>query len=129
MADSQSSLELSIDDSSFDGESEGSVLPNKKSRLEYEENSNSSENTLESEILVQLAKLTTMLENLYEMLKERKQERTYTSWDAIKEVPNLDEDVRLEAFNLLDTKPKIDGFLKMTLEERAKWILMTTSKK
>ncbi|XP_074346117.1 uncharacterized protein At2g29880-like [Apium graveolens] len=62
------------------------------------------------------------------IIGKREQERTYTAWDAIKEIPNIDEDNRLEVLNLLDTKTKKDCFMKMTLEERAKWIHIMMSK-
>ena len=44
------------------------------------------------------------------------------TWDAIKEIPNLDADTRIKAFDLLVTKSQKDGFLKMSVEERAQWI-------
>lgn len=94
----------------------------KRGRTEYEENSDPSENASKSDILVQLTKLAAIFEGVYEMFERWEYERTYTAWDAIKEIPNLSEDIRLEAFNLLDTKTKNDGFLKMTPEERANWI-------
>lgn len=98
-------------------------LPTKRGRSEYEGGSKSSSNNPKSGILEQLAKLTTTFEGVYGLLQRRENEKMYTAWDAIKEVPNLSEDVRLEAFNLLDTKTKKDGFLRMTPEERANWIL------
>ncbi|KAK1374243.1 hypothetical protein POM88_030436 [Heracleum sosnowskyi] len=99
-------------------------LLGKRGRTEYEKNSGSSGNTLESDILVQLTKLTAIFEGVYGMVEKWEHERTYTAWDAVKEVPDLSEDIRLEAFNLIDTKIKNDGFLKMTPEERADWINM-----
>lgn len=100
-------------------------LLGKRGRTEYKENFNPSGNTPESEILVQLiTKLATISEDIFGMLEKLEHERTYTAWDVIKEVPNLSEDICLEAFNLLDTKTRIDGFLRMTPEERANWINM-----
>ncbi|XP_074346560.1 uncharacterized protein At2g29880-like [Apium graveolens] len=46
---------------------------------------------------------------VYGLLQKWENEKIYTTWDAIKEVPNLSENVRLEPFNLLDTKTKKDG--------------------
>lgn len=103
-------------------------LPIKRGRTEYEGSSNSSGSTSKSDILEQLTKLTTTFEGVYGLLEKREHERRYTAWDAIKEVPNLSEDIRLEAFNLLETKTKKDGFLKMSPEERARWILNMTRK-
>ncbi|KAL8146051.1 hypothetical protein AgCh_003979 [Apium graveolens] len=104
-------------------------LPTKRGRSEYEESSNSSGNNHKHNILEQLAKLTSTFEGVYGLLQKRGNEKTYTTWDAIKEVPNLSENVRLEAFNLLDTKIKKDGFFRMTPEERAIWILDMICKK
>ncbi|KAL8114341.1 hypothetical protein AgCh_021262 [Apium graveolens] len=103
-------------------------LRTKKGRAEYEGSSNSSGNPPKNDLLVPLDKLTTTFEGVYQLLEKREQERTYTAWDAIKEVPNIDEDNRLEVLNLLDTKTKKDCFMKMTLEERAKWIHIMMSK-
>ncbi|KAK1365831.1 Disease resistance protein [Heracleum sosnowskyi] len=104
-------------------------LPTKRGRVDYEGSSDSSANPPKSDIFQQLAKLTSTFEGVYGLLEKGEQERTYTAWDAIKEVPNLGEDIRLEAFNFLDTKTKKDGFLKMTPEERANWIHNMMSKK
>ncbi|XP_051116739.1 uncharacterized protein LOC127241639 [Andrographis paniculata] len=41
---------------------------------------------------------------------------------AIKEIPNLKEDIRLKAFDFLDTKSEKDRFFKMIIEEIANWI-------
>ncbi|KAH6807511.1 hypothetical protein C2S51_028619 [Perilla frutescens var. frutescens] len=96
----------------------------KRSRAQYETTSGSTENIME-----EIKKLTNTFDGVHNLLlkrdtiiEKRERERLYTSWDAIKEIPNLDEDIRLKAFDLLDTKSKKDGFLKMTIEERANWI-------
>ena len=77
----------------------------------------------------QLDKLTTTFEGVYSLLEKREsllekreRDRAYTIWDAIEEIPNLDEDIRFKAFDLLDTKSKGDGFLKMAPEVRENWI-------
>ncbi|KAF3432579.1 hypothetical protein FNV43_RR27319 [Rhamnella rubrinervis] len=44
-------------------------------------------------------------------------------WDAIKEIPNLDNRTRFKALKILNTRAKKIEFLKMTPEERADWIL------
>ncbi|KAH6763661.1 hypothetical protein C2S51_014910 [Perilla frutescens var. frutescens] len=96
----------------------------KRSRAQYKATSGSTENIME-----EIKKLTNTFDGVYNlllkrdtMLEKRERERSYTTWDAIKEIPNLDEYIRLKAFDLLDTKPKKDNFLKMTIEERANWI-------
>ncbi|XP_073053799.1 uncharacterized protein At2g29880-like [Primulina eburnea] len=43
-------------------------------------------------------------------------------WDAIKEVPNLDNRTRYKVLDLLNTRSKKMDFLKMTIEERLGWI-------
>ncbi|KAH6789550.1 hypothetical protein C2S51_004556 [Perilla frutescens var. frutescens] len=97
----------------------------KRSRTQYEATSGSTEN-----IMAGIKKLSTTCEGVHNLLlkrdsileKKEKEICCYTTWDAIKEIPNLDEDTRLKAFDLLDTKFRKDGFLKMTVEERANWI-------
>nr|XP_017253833.1 PREDICTED: uncharacterized protein At2g29880-like [Daucus carota subsp. sativus] len=96
-------------------------LPIKRSRNDHEEGSNLNENTLLPSILEHVTKLGTSLERINDSLQKRENE--ITTWDAIKEVPDVDDHIRFEAFNLLDCETKKDGFLKMTLEERARWML------
>ncbi|XP_042425758.1 uncharacterized protein At2g29880-like [Zingiber officinale] len=43
-------------------------------------------------------------------------------WDAIKQVPNLDNRTRYKALDWLNTRAKKVAFLKMTIEERLEWI-------
>ncbi|XP_073051581.1 uncharacterized protein At2g29880-like [Primulina eburnea] len=43
-------------------------------------------------------------------------------WDAIKEVPNLDNRTRYKVLDLLNTRSKKMAFLKMTIEEHLEWI-------
>ncbi|XP_073056853.1 uncharacterized protein [Primulina eburnea] len=45
-----------------------------------------------------------------------------TCWDAIKEVPNLDNRTRYKVLDLLNTRSKKMDFLKMTIEEHSGWI-------
>ncbi|KAL6580829.1 hypothetical protein OROMI_006752 [Orobanche minor] len=100
----------------------------KRSIAQYEANSSSTENIAQNGVMEEIKKLTTTFEGVYNLLEkrdsllEKREERVYTTWDAIKEIPNLNEDIRIKAFDLLDTKAKKDGFLKMTLEERCSWI-------
>ncbi|WCJ24335.1 hypothetical protein M5689_006302 [Euphorbia peplus] len=94
----------------------------KRSRAQYQANSSSTENIPQNAAMEEIKKLTTTVQGVYNLLENRERERAYTTWDAIKEIPNLDEDIRIKAFDLLDTKSKKDGFLKMTLGERANWI-------
>ncbi|XP_073137088.1 uncharacterized protein At2g29880-like [Henckelia pumila] len=43
-------------------------------------------------------------------------------WDAIKEVPDLDNRTRFTVLGLLNNRSKKMAFLKMTIEERLEWI-------
>ena len=43
-------------------------------------------------------------------------------WDAIKEIPHLDNCFRFKVLKILNTRAKKIEFLKMTLEKRADWI-------
>ncbi|KAL6175998.1 hypothetical protein ACLB2K_052634 [Fragaria x ananassa] len=101
----------------------------KRSRNEYEGSSSSTGNTPQSGIMEHLDKLTTTFEGVYSLLEKREsllekreRDRAYTIWDAIEEIQNLDEDIRFKAFDLLDTKSKSHGFLKMAPKVRANWI-------
>ncbi|KAM5554532.1 hypothetical protein ABKV19_022765 [Rosa sericea] len=96
---------------------------NKINRTEYEGN------TPQSGIMEQLNKISTTFEGVYSLLEKRERvlekrerKREYITWDAIKEIPNLEEAIRFKALELLDTQTKKDGFLKMSPEERANWI-------
>ncbi|KAH6778645.1 hypothetical protein C2S51_009957 [Perilla frutescens var. frutescens] len=78
----------------------------KRSRAQCEATSDSFENIME-----EIKKLSNTFEEVHNLLlkrdiilEKRKRERSYTTWDTIKEIPNLDEDIRLKAFNLLNTK-------------------------
>ncbi|PRQ28921.1 hypothetical protein RchiOBHm_Chr5g0008231 [Rosa chinensis] len=84
--------------------------------------SSSIENTYESRIIQSLDKISTSFERLYNLLEKRERERQYTVWDAIKEIPNLDQGTRFTALDMIDTKTKKDAFLKMSPEERLNWI-------
>lgn len=103
-------------------------LLSKRSRNEYDESSDLGEDALKSGILEQLTKLTKTFEGFYDLMQKREDERTYTTWDAIKEVSNLDANMRINAFNLLDTQTKKDGFLRMSPEEREEWITVMIHK-
>ncbi|KAH6800846.1 hypothetical protein C2S52_001310 [Perilla frutescens var. hirtella] len=96
----------------------------KRSRTQYEATSGSNENIMEEfkKISNTIGEVHNLLLKRDTILEKREKERSCTTWDAIKEIPNLDEDTRLKAFDLLDTKSKKDGFLKMAVEERANWI-------
>ncbi|KAK2663417.1 hypothetical protein Ddye_001991 [Dipteronia dyeriana] len=48
--------------------------------------------------------------------------REHSSWDLIKEIPNLDNYARFKAFKLLNTRAKKIEFSKMALEERCELI-------
>ncbi|KAL5736790.1 hypothetical protein ACOSP7_031215 [Xanthoceras sorbifolium] len=61
----------------------------------------------------------------YKMRNISDYERKSNIWDVIKEIPKLDSFTRYKALALLNTKIKMDAFLKMSLEERIAWILYT----
>lgn len=98
----------------------------KRSRIEHDGSSNLGGNALKSGILEPLTRLTRTFERFYDFMRKRENERICTTWDGIKEVPNLDVNARFNAFNLLDTETKKDGFLSMTPEERKQWITNKT---
>jgi len=94
----------------------------KRNRTDYEDNSSLSRNSPQSVVNEKLDKISNSFEGIYSLLEKREMARQYTIWDAIKEIPNLDEDTRFKAVELLDTKAKKDVFLKMSPEERSSWI-------
>ncbi|XP_057791209.1 uncharacterized protein At2g29880-like [Salvia miltiorrhiza] len=101
----------------------------KRSRAQFDINSGHTENSSHHDFMAEVKKITNIFDGVHillekrdTMLEKRQRERSYTTWDAIKEIPDLDEDVRIKAFDLLDTKTKKNEFLKMTVEERARWI-------
>ncbi|RAL44789.1 hypothetical protein DM860_003548 [Cuscuta australis] len=75
-----------------------------------------------SGVLETLDEISTSFKRIYSLLEKREREREYTIWDAIKDTPGLDEDTQFKAIELLDNKGKKDVFLKMSPEERLKWI-------
>ncbi|KAL2512386.1 Heavy metal transport/detoxification superfamily protein [Abeliophyllum distichum] len=43
-------------------------------------------------------------------------------WNIIREIPNLDDSARFKALDLFNTRAKKFEFMKITSEERSKWI-------
>ncbi|XP_057775365.1 uncharacterized protein At2g29880-like [Salvia miltiorrhiza] len=119
-----------IEELNYDAENEAfRRAPAKRSRGQFEINSGHTENSSHQEFMAEIKKITTTIEGVQSllvkrdtMLEKKEREKTYTTWDAIKEIPDLTEDVRTKAFDLLDTKSKKDGFLRMTVDERKRWI-------
>ncbi|KAL6193812.1 hypothetical protein ACLB2K_034896 [Fragaria x ananassa] len=89
---------------------------NKRSRAEYEGNSNSTRGTPQSGVMEKLDKLHFGFESMITLLEKR--DRQSKIWDAIKEIPNLDEATCFTALELLDTKTKKDAFFNMSPQER-----------
>lgn len=58
-------------------------LPSKRSRDEYDGSSKLGENSLESDILEPLTKLTRTFERFYDFMRNRENKRTYTFWDGL----------------------------------------------
>ncbi|XP_057811509.1 uncharacterized protein At2g29880-like [Salvia miltiorrhiza] len=109
--------------------------PAKRSRCQFETNSGHTENSSHQELIVEIKKVTSTMDRVESlfvkrdtMLERREKEKGYTTWDAIKEIPDLSEDARYTAFDLLVTKSQKDGFMKMTVPERKRWIESKTRK-
>ncbi|CAL2242860.1 unnamed protein product [Prunus armeniaca] len=101
---------------------------NKRNRSEYEVSSSSVGTNNQAKVLENLSigietisanfvKISNLMEK-----RERDRDRERDIWDAIKEIPNLDDNTRYMAGELLSNKAKKDLFLKMSLEERSSWI-------
>ncbi|XP_057791165.1 uncharacterized protein At2g29880-like [Salvia miltiorrhiza] len=103
--------------------------PAKRSRGQFETNSGHTENSSHQEFMAEINKITSTMDRVESlfvkrdtMLERREKEKSYTTWDAIKEIPDLSDDARMKAFDLLVTKSQKDGFMKMTVPERKRWI-------
>ncbi|CAL2265627.1 unnamed protein product [Prunus armeniaca] len=101
---------------------------NKRNRSKYEVSSSSAGTNNQAKVLENLSigieAISTnfvKISNLMEK-RERDRDREMDIWDAIKEIPNLDDNTRYMAGELLSNKAKKDLFLKMSLEERSSWI-------
>ncbi|XP_057791031.1 uncharacterized protein At2g29880-like [Salvia miltiorrhiza] len=107
--------------------------PAKRSRGQFETNSGHTENSSHQELMVEIKKVTSTMDRVESlfvkrdtMLEKREKEKGYTT--CIKEIPDLSEDARYTAFDLLVTKSQKDGFMKMTVPERKRWIESKTRK-
>ncbi|ONH94313.1 hypothetical protein PRUPE_7G010100 [Prunus persica] len=122
----------------------GSEVPTKKSsrnkrnRSEYEGSSRSVGTNNQAKVLENLSigiettstnfeKISNLMEKRerdreLNEIEKRERERKSNIWDAIKEIPNLDDNTHYMAGDLLNTKAKKDLFLKMSLEEHSSWI-------
>ncbi|XP_021833155.1 uncharacterized protein At2g29880-like [Prunus avium] len=104
---------------------QGKTSQKKRSRSEYEGSSNSIDSTNQAKEKV-LETISTNFEKIYALMEKRERDRERDRengiWDAMKDVPNLDDNVRYKAVELLNTKVKQDMFLKMSPEERSSWI-------
>ncbi|KAK3218403.1 hypothetical protein Dsin_012373 [Dipteronia sinensis] len=103
----------------------------KRSRSEYEGSSSSNGTNNHARVLDNLSvgidSISTNFERIYNLMEKRERDREIekrtTIWDAIKDIPDLDDTTRFRAVELLNTKTKKDMFFKMTPEERSAWIL------
>ncbi|CAL9025899.1 unnamed protein product [Prunus brigantina] len=98
---------------------QGKTSQKKRSRSEYEGSSNSIGSTNQAKVL---ETISTNFEKIYALMEKRERDRENSIWDAMKDVPNLDDNARFLAIELLNTKVKQDMFLKMSPEERSSWI-------
>ncbi|KAK2642954.1 hypothetical protein Ddye_024717 [Dipteronia dyeriana] len=67
--------------------------------------------------------ISTNFERIYNLMekieRDREIEKGTTIWDAIKDIPDLDDTTHFRAVELFNTKTKKDMFFKMTPEERS----------
>ncbi|XP_057775379.1 uncharacterized protein At2g29880-like [Salvia miltiorrhiza] len=109
--------------------------PAKRSRGQFETNSGHTENSSHQELMVEIKKVTSTMDRVESLfvkrdttLERREKEKSFTTWDAILEIADLSEDDRYTTFDLLVTKSQKDGFMKMTVPERKRWIEFKTRK-
>lgn len=98
----------------------------KRSRSEYEGSASSAGTNNQAKVLENLSTaigtIAVHFEKISNLMEKRERDRESNIWDAIKEVPDLDDNTRYMLVDLLNTKSKKDLFLKMSLEERSSWI-------
>ncbi|KAL0696515.1 hypothetical protein Bca4012_063695 [Brassica carinata] len=65
-----------------------------------------------------------MIQQRWKKEEEEKEaeEKVHNVWDAIKEIPDLEENERFDAMNLVHQFGMNAGFMSMTMEERFRWI-------
>ncbi|XP_057811402.1 uncharacterized protein At2g29880-like [Salvia miltiorrhiza] len=109
--------------------------PAKRSRGQFETNSGHTESSSHQELMVEIKKVTSTMDRVESlfvkrdtMMEKREKEKSFTTWDAILEIPDLSEDDQYTAFDLLVTKSQKDGFMKMTVPQRKRWIEFKTRK-
>ncbi|KAK0573121.1 hypothetical protein LWI29_003276 [Acer saccharum] len=91
----------------------------KRNRTEYEGKSSSFEtNNTQPDAIDKLVHTIDKLNHTIDSIATRE----HSSWDLIKEIPNLDNCARFKALKLLNTRAKKIEFSKMTPEERSEWI-------
>ncbi|KAK3205296.1 hypothetical protein Dsin_019342 [Dipteronia sinensis] len=104
----------------------------KRSRSEYEGSSSSNRTNNHARVLGNLSvgidSISTNFERIYNLMETRERDREIekrtTIWDDLKDIPDLDDNTRFRAIELLNTKTMNDMFFKMTTEERSAWILL-----
>ncbi|ESQ38724.1 hypothetical protein EUTSA_v10029159mg [Eutrema salsugineum] len=74
------------------------------------------------QVLTEMIGVSTNLINLIQQKEERYQ-RENNVWDAIKEIPGLEEHIRYDAVTKIHTLKMKDVFVSMSVEERLGWIL------
>ncbi|KAH6771355.1 hypothetical protein C2S52_016158 [Perilla frutescens var. hirtella] len=87
----------------------------KRSRTQYKATSGSSEKIME-EVKTLFGEVHGLLLKRDSELEKREKERSYTTWDAIKEIPNLDADTRIKAFDLFVTNMEHHEILEEEIE-------------
>ncbi|KAJ8545434.1 hypothetical protein K7X08_018017 [Anisodus acutangulus] len=98
---------------------------NKRSRSEYEGSSSSVGTNNQAKVLENLSigieTISANFEKISNLMEKRERDRERNIWDAIKEIPKLNDNTRYMAGELLSNKAKKDLFLKMSLDEHSSW--------
>ncbi|KAL1189885.1 hypothetical protein V5N11_026896 [Cardamine amara subsp. amara] len=109
--------------SSF-GRSTSEKLPQRKKARTNEFNSNSAFD--EGNSMIEIGnQIFGMIQKRWEKEAEDNKEaedKANNVWDAIKEIPDLDEDLRYEAMTLVHSLGIKSGFVNMSIAERNGWI-------
>ena len=110
-------------------ENNGSSASKKRNRIELEKNNSSTNDVSEAEVLKRLSlgigSIATDFNKMYSLM-EKRESRDKECWDALMKTPNLDDETRYTAYELLNTKALKDLFLNMSKEQRFKWFEMKT---
>ncbi|XP_010424399.1 PREDICTED: uncharacterized protein At2g29880-like [Camelina sativa] len=105
----------------------GGKLPHRKKARTAALNSTNASNEVNTEISHQIFD---MIQKRWEKESEEKEaeDKANNVWEAIKEIPDLEEDLRYEAMTLIHSLGMKYGFVNMSIADRKGWIIQNLRK-